>query len=89
MWTQGVPKVVKLESRHPCFKALQRMGVGEGIDLGIPYWRPLKASGYLNERFPGAAEAHKELFERQGLRVVQAGKRWRVENNEQHLVDRQ
>ena len=35
-----------------------------------PYWRTLKAGGVLNEKFPGGAEAQKELLEREGHTVI-------------------
>ena len=47
----------------------------EGGGLDIPYWRTLKADGYLNEKFPGGLEAHKALLEAEGFTVVQRGKR--------------
>lgn len=50
----------------------------ESRDLGIPYWRTLKADGYLNEKFPGGLEGHKALLEAEGFSVVQKGKRYRV-----------
>ncbi len=149
---EGLPKVLKLERRFPCFNALHKMGVdvGEDVvlvnpgeivecmkkvplgrlvtiveicrhiaikhrvkgccsltagifimtaahaaeeanpedtDLVIPYWRTLKTDGYLNEKFPGGAESHKALLEKEGFRVVRAGKRWRVDNYQTHLVD--
>ena len=149
---EGLPKVLKLERRFPCFNALHKMGVdvGEDVvlvnpseivecmkkvpcgrlvtiveicryiaikhsvkgccsltagifimtaahateeakredtDLGIPYWRTLKTDGYLNEKFPGGAESHKTLLEKEGIKVVRAGKRWRVDKYQTHLVD--
>ena len=59
----------------------------QGGDLGIPYWRTLKSDGYLNEKYPGDAEAHKALLEQEGFRVVSKGKRWRVENYQDFLVE--
>ena len=59
----------------------------EGADVDIPYWRILKANGYLNEKFPGGAEAHRAMLEKEGFKVVRAGKRWRVENYQAYLVD--
>ena len=38
----------------------------EGSDLEIPYWRTLKTDGFLNEKYSGGAEAHKNLLEREG-----------------------
>jgi len=149
---EGLPKVLKLERRFPCFNALHKMGVDvgedvvlvnpseivacmkkvprgrlvtiveicrqiakkhrvkgccsltagifimtaahaveeakrEATDLGIPYWRTLKADGYLNEKFPGGAESHKALLEIEGFKVVRVGKRWRVDNYQAYLVD--
>ncbi len=49
-----------------------------GCDLDIPYWRTLKTDGYLNEKFPGGAEAHKALLEAEGFAVAQKGKRYYV-----------
>ena len=59
----------------------------EGVDMGIPYWRTLKADGYLNEKFPGGDQAHKALLEKEGLKVVAVGQRWRVENYQAYLAD--
>ena len=149
---EGLPKVLELERRFPCFNALHKMGVDvgedvvlvnpseivacmkrvprgrlvtiveicrhiakkhcvkgcctltagifimtaahaveeakrEGVDLDIPYWRILKADGYLNEKFPGGAESHMALLEKEGFKVVRAGKRWRVDNYQTYLVD--
>lgn len=50
----------------------------EGRDLGIPYWRTLKADGYLNEKFPGGLEGHKALLEAEGFTIMQKGKRYYV-----------
>jgi alkylated DNA nucleotide flippase Atl1 len=59
----------------------------EGVDMGIPYWRTLKADGYLNEKFPGGDQAHKALLEQEGFKVVAAGQRGRVENYQSYLAD--
>ena len=55
-------------------------------DLEIPYWRTLKAGGYLNDKFPGGVQAHKELLEREGFTVAGRGKRLRVEDHERYLA---
>lgn len=54
--------------------------------LDIPYWRTLKANGFLNEKFPGGAESHKALLENEGFKVAQKGKRYFVENYQHYLV---
>lgn len=59
----------------------------QGSDLDIPYWRTLKSDGYLNDKFPGGAESHKALLEKEGFKVVRAGKKWRVDNYQKYLVD--
>ncbi|MGA9117395.1 MAG: MGMT family protein [Bacteroidota bacterium] len=59
----------------------------EGSPLAIPYWRTLKTDGYLNEKFPGGTESQKALLEREGFKVLRAGKRWRVEDYQAHLAD--
>jgi hypothetical protein len=59
----------------------------EDTDLDIPYWRTLKADGYLNDKFPGGAESHKALLEMEGYKVIRIGKRWRVDNYQSYLVD--
>jgi alkylated DNA nucleotide flippase Atl1 len=57
----------------------------EGKELDIPYWRTLKADGFLNEKFPGGAESHKRLLEDEGLIVVRKGKRYFVQDYHRYL----
>ena len=54
--------------------------------LDIPYWRTLKADGYLNPKYPGGQEAHKKLLEQEGHKVVQKGKKYLVQNFQKYLV---
>ena len=58
----------------------------ESRDLDIPYWRTLKADGFLNEKFPGGTELHKKLLEKEGFKVISKGKRFYVENYQDFLV---
>jgi alkylated DNA nucleotide flippase Atl1 len=51
-----------------------------------PYWRTLKTGGVLNEKYPGEAEAQKELLEREGHTVIQKGRKYFVLNNEKSLA---
>jgi alkylated DNA nucleotide flippase Atl1 len=45
-------------------------------DTGItPYWRTLKTSGVLNEKYPGGVEAQKLRLEREGHTVIKKGKK--------------
>lgn len=57
----------------------------EGKDLEIPYWRTLKADGFLNEKYPGGAETHRELLENEGFQIKQRGKRHQVINYQDFL----
>ena len=126
---EGLPKMLKLEKRFPCYNAVHMMGaeVGDKIvlvnpseiveimkkvpkgklitifeicmkiakkhrvkaccslttgifimtaanateeaakadkRLNIPYWRTLKAGGFLNEKYPCGVKAHKRLLEK-------------------------
>jgi len=49
-----------------------------GKKLKIPYWRTLKADGYLNEKFPGGLQGHKKLLEKEGHKIVSRGKKFQV-----------
>lgn len=58
----------------------------EGKSLDIPYWRTLKAGGFLNEKYPGGQEAHKRLLEQENFKVVARGKKYQVADYERYLV---
>ena len=58
----------------------------ENNDLDIPCWRTLKADGYLNEKFPGGLESHKELLEHEGFTVIRKGKKYFIENYQNYLT---
>lgn len=45
-----------------------------------PYWRTLKKSGELNEKYPGGIDQQKMLLEMEGHKVLQKGKRYFVED---------
>ena len=45
-----------------------------------PYWRTLKAGGFLNEKYPGGVEAQKRRLEVEGHTIVARGKRFAVAN---------
>jgi alkylated DNA nucleotide flippase Atl1 len=59
--------------------------VKEGISLSIPYWRTLKTGGFLNEKYPGGAEAHKKLLEKEGFKIIQKGRKFVVDTYEKYL----
>ena len=58
----------------------------EGKSLNIPYWRTLKSNGFLNEKFPGGAEAHKKFLEKEGHKVIKKGKKYFVVDYEKSLM---
>jgi alkylated DNA nucleotide flippase Atl1 len=58
----------------------------EGKSLDIPYWRTLKADGFLNAKYPGGQEAHKRMLEQEGHRVLQKGKKFLIQDFQKHLV---
>jgi len=58
----------------------------EGESLNIPYWRTLKSSGFLNPKYPGGQEAHKNLLEKEGYKVIQKGKNFLVQDFQKYLV---
>jgi alkylated DNA nucleotide flippase Atl1 len=51
-----------------------------------PYWRTLKIGGVINEKYPGGAEAQKELLEQEGHTVTQKGKKHIVAHYEKSLI---
>jgi len=59
----------------------------EGKNLDIPYWRTLKADGFLNEKYPGGAEAHKKLLEKEEFKIIQKGRKFFVNDYEKYLAD--
>jgi hypothetical protein len=148
---KGLPKILKLEKRFPCYNAVHKMGaeVGDEVilvnprevveimrkvpkgrlitiveickkiarkhnvkaccslttgifimtaanaaeeaakqskDLRIPYWRTLKADGFLNEKYPGGQEAQKDKLEDEGFKVIQKGKRYVVQDYQRALT---
>jgi alkylated DNA nucleotide flippase Atl1 len=58
-----------------------------GKDLNIPYWRTLKADGFLNEKYPGGPEAQKEKLENEGFKVIKKGEKYVVQNYQYFLVN--
>ncbi len=148
---KGLPKILKLGKRFPCYNAVHKMGAEEGDEvvlvnpsevvevmrevpkgklmtiveicrriakkhkvkaccslttgifimtaanateeaakqgknLDIPYWRTLRANGFLNEKYPGGAEAHKRLLENEGFNVSRRGKKYLVQNYQDFLT---
>ncbi|MCX8188613.1 MAG: MGMT family protein [Nitrososphaeria archaeon] len=59
----------------------------DGKDLDIPYWRTLKANGFLNEKYPGGLEAHKNKLENEGFTIIGCGRRLFVKDYKNFLMD--
>jgi alkylated DNA nucleotide flippase Atl1 len=57
-----------------------------GKEDTIPYWRTLKTGGTLNPKYPGGIEDQKKRLESEGHRVIQKGKKYVVENYQNHLM---
>ena len=52
----------------------------------IPYWRTLKAEGFLNEKYPGGLEAHKKLLQEESFKIIARGKKYQVANFDKYLI---
>jgi len=59
----------------------------QGKSLDIPYWRTLKADGFLNEKYPGGALAQKKLLEQEGFTILKKGKKFVVNDFEKYLTE--
>ena len=57
----------------------------EGKDFCVPYWRTLKAGGFLNKKYPGGLEAHKRLLEEEGFIIRGKGRKLFVDDYEKYL----
>ncbi len=51
-----------------------------------PYWRTLKTSGVINEKYPGSVNAQKKLLQKEGHKVVKKGKKYIVIDFQKSLV---
>ena len=58
----------------------------EGILIDIPYWRTLKADGFLNEKYPGGQEEHKKLLEAEGFEIIAKGRKYQVVDHEKYMM---
>lgn len=51
-----------------------------------PWWRTLKSDGSLNKKYPGGIIKQKKLLEKDGLKIIQKGKKYQVENYQEKLI---
>jgi len=58
----------------------------EGKKRITPYWRTLRSGGELNPKYPGGIEDQKARLELEGHRVIQKGKKYKVENYDSSLM---
>lgn len=58
-----------------------------GKPFHIPYWRTLKAYGFLNEKYPGGALAQKKLLEQEGFTILKKGKKFVVKDFENYIEE--
>ncbi len=58
----------------------------EGKTLGIPYWRTLKADGFLNDKYPGGVCVQKKLLEQEGFVIRGKGKKFFVQDFDNYIV---
>ena len=84
---EGFPKVLILKKGFPCYNAVEEARARRDRSglATVPYWRTLKAAGFLNEKFPGGLEAHKRRLILEGHKVVSRGKKCQVADWEKHL----
>jgi len=52
----------------------------------LAWWRTLKASGFLNEKYPGAYNLQIKLLKKEGHNVIKRGKKYSVQNFEKKLA---
>jgi alkylated DNA nucleotide flippase Atl1 len=55
--------------------------------LRIPYWRTLKADGFLNEKYPGGVLTQKKLLEQEGFTILKKGKKLMVKDYEKYIEE--
>ncbi len=65
--------------------------IAEAVESGeiekVPWWRVIKSDGSLNPKLPGGGKVQKKRLEDEGLVVVQKGKKLKVQDFRQHLME--
>jgi hypothetical protein len=54
--------------------------------IATPYWRTVKAGGFLNEKYPGGTEAQRLALESEGFCVLMKGKKLCVKDYKEFLI---
>jgi hypothetical protein len=58
----------------------------EETKSNVPYWRTIKNTGELNQKYPGGAENQKTLLEKEGHTIIKKGKKFYVKDFENKLM---
>ena len=58
----------------------------QSILTRVPYWRTVKAEGFLNRKYPGGLEAHRRLLEGEGFDIISRGSNYQVTQFQEHVV---
>ena len=58
----------------------------EGKINNNPYWRTLKSTGFLNDKYPGGQEVQRQLLEEEGFKIIKRGKKYQVADYKIYLV---
>ena len=59
---------------------------GQAALSKIPYWRTLKAEGFLNDKYLGGLEGHKKRLKREGYKIIAQVKKCQVADYERYLL---
>jgi hypothetical protein len=54
----------------------------------LPYWRTIKNTGELNQKYPGGVEKQKQLLENEGHKIIKKGKKFYVSDFEDKLFEK-
>ncbi len=68
-------------------KLIAQAAEEEKLGEKMPWWRVIKSDGSLNPKLPGGGILQKQRLEQEGLKIVQKGKKLKVENFREHLFE--
>lgn len=83
--TMGCPIITGLSAWLVGQAAYEQAAAGK--KQVAPFWRTIENSGDINPNCPGSRKELKKLLESEGHKVVVRGKRYRVVNYEEALVE--
>lgn len=82
--TIGCPLTTGMFARIAAEAAMEE--AAEGRKRITPYWRTLKSGGELNPKYPGGIEGQRSRLEAEGHRIIQKGKKYKVEDYDTSLI---